>query len=303
MLEHLNVITNPTTRLTVLGLAVCFMFLEYMLSRLAHHDHETHDLAESTTSLAIALGQNVVRAVEAGMVAIPFALAYSHRLFEFDPATPLAIAALFVAVEFVYYWQHRSAHRIRWMWATHSVHHSASRLNFTAAVRLGWTGAISGNFLFFVPLAWLGFHPFAILAMLGANLLYQFFIHTELVGRLGPLEWVLNTPSHHRVHHASNESCLDKNYGGVLIVFDRLFGTFTEAPRNEPLRYGLVGGERLLNPVRVALNEWIAIARDLRNATSPRATLRTLFGPPGARPGNEPRTPSLSAHPEQKGLS
>lgn len=301
MIETLNVITNPTARLTVLGLAVCFMILEYMLSRLAHHHDETHDLAESATSLAIALGQNAVRAIEAGLVAIPFALAYSHRLFDFDPATPLAIAALFVAVEFVYYWQHRASHRIRWMWATHSVHHSATRMNFTAAVRLGWTGGIAGNFLFFVPLAWLGFHPFAILAMLGANLLYQFFIHTELVGRLGALEWVLNTPAHHRVHHASNESCLDKNYGGVLIVFDRLFGTFTEAPCNEPLRYGLVGGTRLLNPVRVALNEWFALARDVRGATSIRAVFRTLFGPPGAKPQTETRAPALSTHPAQKG--
>jgi sterol desaturase/sphingolipid hydroxylase (fatty acid hydroxylase superfamily) len=274
-----------------------------MLSRLAHHHDETHDLAESATSLAIALGQNVVRAIEAGLVAIPFALAYSHRLFDFDPATPLAIAALFLAVEFVYYWQHRASHRIRWMWATHSVHHSATRMNFTAAVRLGWTGGIAGNFLFFVPLAWLGFHPFAILAMLGANLLYQFFIHTELVGRLGALEWVLNTPAHHRVHHASNESCLDKNYGGVLIVFDRLFGTFTEAPCNEPLRYGLVGGTRILNPVRVALSEWIAITRDLRHARSFRAVLRTLFGPPGAKADDDHTIPVLPTHQGQKGLS
>jgi sterol desaturase/sphingolipid hydroxylase (fatty acid hydroxylase superfamily) len=303
MLESFNVITNPTTRLTVLGLAVCFMLLEYMLSRLAHHHDETHDLAESATSLAVALGQNVVRAIEAGLVAIPFALAYEHRLFEFNPATPLAVAGLFVAVEFAYYWQHRAAHRIRWMWATHSVHHSASRLNFSAAVRLGWTGVISGNFLFFVPLAWLGFHPFAILAMLGANLLYQFFIHTELVGRLGPLEWVLNTPAHHRVHHASNESCLDKNYGGALIVFDRLFGTFTEAPRNEPLRYGLVGGARILNPIRVALCEWIAITRDLRHARSLRAVFRTLFGPPGAKVDDDHTIPVLPTHQGQKGLS
>lgn len=303
MIETLNFITNPATRLTVLGLAACFMILEYMLSRLAHHDDETHDLAESATSLAVALGQNAVRAIEAGLVAIPFAFAYSHRLFDFSPATPLAIAALFAAVEFVYYWHHRASHRIRWMWATHSVHHSASRLNFTAAVRLGWTGGISGNFLFFVPLAWLGFHPFAILAMLGANLLYQFFIHTELVGRLGPLEWVLNTPCHHRVHHASNETCLDRNYGGVLIVFDRLFGTFAEAPHDEPLRYGLVGGVRILNPVRVALNEWFAIARDVRNANSTGAVLRTLFGPPGSKPDEDARVAAISTHPERKRLS
>lgn len=282
MTDQFNILTNPAMRLTILAVAVGFMILEYLLSRIAHHDRETHDLGESAASLGVALGQNIVRAVEAGIVAMPFAFAYSHRLFEFSPSTPAAIGALFLAAEFVYYWHHRAAHRIRWMWATHSVHHSATRLNLTAAIRLGWTGAISGNFLFFVPLAWIGFHPLAIVAMLGVNLLYQFFIHTELAPRLGPLEWILNTPAHHRVHHASNHSCLDKNYGGMLIVFDRLFGTFAEAPRNERLRYGLVGGRPTLNPIRVALGEWAALIRDVRRAPSTRIRLRALFAPPGS---------------------
>jgi len=167
------------------------------------------------------------------------------------------------------------------MWATHAVHHSATRFNLTAAIRLGWTGSISGNFLFFLPLALLGFHPIAIVAMLGANLLYQFFIHTELAPRLGPLEWILNTPRHHQVHHAANESCLDRNYGGVLILFDRLFGTFAEPPEAEPLRYGLVGAAPSYNPFAIALGQWIALLRDARRANGIAARLSALFGPPG----------------------
>jgi sterol desaturase/sphingolipid hydroxylase (fatty acid hydroxylase superfamily) len=288
MLDHFNILANPTAHLTVVAIAAGFMVLEYLLSRLAHHHGETHDLAESAASLGVILGQNAVRAIEAGIVSIPFAIAYGHRLFDFDQTTPLAIGALFLATEFVYYWHHRAAHRIRWMWATHAVHHSATKLNLTAAFRLGWTGSISGNFLFFLPLAWIGFHPLAIIGMLSANLFYQFFIHTELAPRLGPLEWVLNTPTHHRVHHASNESCLDKNYGGILIVFDRMFGTFAEAPKDERLRYGLVGGTRMLNPFRIALAEWIALARDVRRVGSLKAKLRVLFGPPGpATPSND----------------
>lgn len=227
---------DPALRAPLFLVAAGFMILEYLLSRLAHHEGETHDLRESAASFGVALGQSLVRSLEAGLVAIPYALAYQNRLFDFAQGSAFAIAALFLATEFLYYWQHRAAHRIRWMWATHAVHHSPTRMNLTAAVRLGWTGVISGNFLFFLPLAWLGFHPVAIVGMLGANLVYQFFIHTELAPRLGPLEWVLNTPAHHRVHHASNASCLDRNYGGVLIVFDRLFGTFAEAPEHEPLR-------------------------------------------------------------------
>ena len=116
--------------------------------------------------------------------------------------------------------------------------------------------------------------------MLGVNLFYQFFIHTELVPRLGPLEWIFNTPAHHRVHHSSNPSCLDRNYGGILIVFDRMFGTFAEAPQDEPLRYGLVGGRHSYNPVRIALGEWRSMLRDFARASSLRQRLITLFGPP-----------------------
>jgi sterol desaturase/sphingolipid hydroxylase (fatty acid hydroxylase superfamily) len=271
---------DPSARILIVATALGLMALEYALGRLLHRD--THDWRESATSLAVALGQNAVRAFEAGVVAVPFFFVYRHRLLDVSPTDPLALPALFLGSEFLYYWQHRASHRIRWMWATHAVHHSATRLNLTAAIRLGWTGNISGNFLFFLPLALLGFHPVAIVAMLGINLLYQFFIHTELAPRLGPLEWVLNTPRHHRVHHASNETCLDKNYGGVLIIFDRLFGTFAEPPQAEPLRYGLVGAAPSYNPIAIALGQWIAMLRDARRAHGPAATFRTLFGPPGA---------------------
>jgi sterol desaturase/sphingolipid hydroxylase (fatty acid hydroxylase superfamily) len=267
-----------STRLMILATSLGFMGLEYFLGRLAQHD--THDLHESAASLGIAVGQSLLRAAEATLVAVPFTFVYQHRLFDFEQNTPLAIASLFVATEFVYYWHHRASHRIRWLWATHAVHHSATRLNFTAAIRLGWTGNISGNFLFFLPLIWLGLHPLAVVGMLGVNLFYQFFIHTELVRRLGPLEWILNTPAHHRVHHSSNAGCLDKNYGGILIVFDRWFGTFTEAPRDEALRYGLVSGRRSYNPFRIAFGEWLSMFQEFFGASSLRQRLSALFGPP-----------------------
>jgi sterol desaturase/sphingolipid hydroxylase (fatty acid hydroxylase superfamily) len=271
---------NPYVRGLILATAAGFMALEYALARL--EDRVTHDWRESAASFGVALGQNLVRAIEAGLVAIPFAFVYQHRLFDFDQTSALALLGLFLGSEFLYYWQHRASHRIRWMWATHRVHHSPTRFNLTAAIRLGWTGNISGNFLFFLPLAAIGFHPFAIVGMLGINLLYQFFIHTELAPRLGPIELVMNTPAHHRVHHASNEACLDRNYGGMLIIFDRLFGTFAAAPANEPLRYGLVGGVPSHNPLRIAFGEWMAMLRDVRRVPGTGAKFRALFGPPGA---------------------
>jgi sterol desaturase/sphingolipid hydroxylase (fatty acid hydroxylase superfamily) len=289
-------LTQPTSpfdlhmRMIVLATALGFMALEYALARLAHRD--SHDLRESAASFGVAIGQSLIRVLEALGMAMPFAFAYRHRLFDFDQTSALTLLGLFVGSEFLYYWHHRASHRLRWLWATHSVHHSPTKLNLTAAIRLGWTGSISGSFLFFLPLAWIGFHPLMIVGMLSVNLLYQFFIHTEFSPRLGPLEWVLNTPGHHRVHHASNDTCLDKNYGGILIVFDRLFGTFTQAPSSEQLRYGLAGRTPTFNPFRIALGEWAAMFRDVRVATTWRDRISVLFAPPGARQNTKPTSGS-----------
>lgn len=258
--------------------ATGFMALEYGLSKLAQHD--SHDLKETAASVAVAAGNKFIRPIEAGLLAVPFGLAYQYRLFDIDISQAWSLVALFFGTEFFYYWHHRAAHRIRWFWATHAVHHSPTKLNYTAAIRLGWTGGISGNFIFFLPMVWIGFHPLAVVAMLGINLGYQFFIHTELKPHLGPLEWVLNTPRHHQVHHASNEVCLDKNYGGMIILYDRLFGTFAEAPHDEPLRYGLVNRPASNNPLRIVFGEWVRIGADFRRAVTWRDRWRALFGTP-----------------------
>ncbi|HRX63400.1 MAG TPA: sterol desaturase family protein [Candidatus Competibacter sp.] len=211
---------------------------------------------------------------------MPFVLVYQYRLFDIPLNSAWAVVALFLGTEFFYYGHHRAAHGIRWLWATHAVHHSPTKLNLTAGIRLGWTGLLSGNFLFFLPMVWFGFHPLAVLGMMGVNLGYQFFIHTQLAPSLGPLEWVLNTPRHHQVHHASNASCLDKNFGGILIIFDRLFGTFAARPADEALRYGLARPLTSYNPVYIAFHEWIAILRDLGRARGWRERWRLLFGRP-----------------------
>lgn len=262
----------------VLGLALSFIGLEVLYAQLARHD--VHDLKETAASIGVAVGDQLARVAGAGIVAVPMYWAWQYRIMDI-PIRGLASAlALFLSVELAYYAMHTASHRVRWLWATHSVHHSATRYNFSAAIRLGWTGLISGNFLFFVPLAWLGFSPVAITVMLALNLLYQFFLHTELSPRFGPLEWVLNTPSHHRVHHASNAHCLDKNFGGVLIVFDRVFGTFAAAPEQEPLRYGLKGGVPSNNPIRIALREWWRLLGDLGRARGVKAKLMVMLGRP-----------------------
>lgn len=259
--------------------AMTFVMLEFAYARLTHHE-ETHDAGETLASVGVAIGNIFAKVLTSGLSAVPFFIAYNHRVFDIPLQSPWAWVALFFGVEFFYYWFHRASHRVRWLWATHAVHHSATRFNLSAAVRLGWTGQLTGAFLFFLPLAWIGFHPAAIALMIGLGLLYQFFLHTSLDVPLGPLEWVLNTPRHHRVHHASNEACLDMNYGSVLIVFDRLFGTFAKAPQDEPMRFGVKGREATNNPLRIAFQEWGYLGRDVVRARGFKDRLRVLFGPP-----------------------
>jgi sterol desaturase/sphingolipid hydroxylase (fatty acid hydroxylase superfamily) len=243
---------------------------------------QAYDWRAYGASLADAVGRRAVDALGLSIAAPVLAGAHAHRVDTISLSTPAAFALLFVGQEFCYYWYHRAAHRVRWFWATHAVHHSPNELTLAAALRLGWTGKLTGTALFFAPLVWLGFPPLAVVATLAANLLYQFWLHAPWMPRLGPLEWVLNTPTHHKVHHASNPEYLDRNYGGVLIVFDRMFGTFAAERKDVTLRYGLTTPLRTHNPLRIAFHEWVNLGRDLWKADGWRAKISTFFGPPGA---------------------
>jgi len=188
----------------------------------------------------------------------------------------------FIAVEFAYYWFHRASHRVRWLWASHATHHSAEQMTLLSSFRLGWTSLFSAGWIFYLPLVLAGFDPRLVVGLLAFNLRYQFFLHTEAVGRLGPIEWLFNTPAHHRLHHASNTPYLDRNYGGVLIIFDRLFGTLGAERADEPIRYGLADRTPTANPVILAFREWALMLRDAWRARGFRRRLAVLFGPPGS---------------------
>lgn len=231
-------------------------------------------------SLGVAAGRRAFDAIGFSLAAPLFVWAYAHRLNTLALDTFAAIVLLFLGQELCYYAFHRASHRMRWFWATHAVHHSPEQLTLAASMRLGWTSKLSGATVFYVPLVWLGLPPAAVLGTLALNLLYQFWLHATWIPKLGPLEWVLNTPSHHRVHHGANPEYLDCNYGGVLIVFDRLFGTFVEERADLPVRYGLTKPLRTNNPLRIVFHEWLSMGRDLLCARSPGQALKTLFGPP-----------------------
>jgi sterol desaturase/sphingolipid hydroxylase (fatty acid hydroxylase superfamily) len=271
----------PIILAIMLGLAMAeWAWLRFALRR-------RYDLGGSFASVGVAIGQTLIKPLGAAVILGTYFALYNLTPFRLPINDWRVWLAGFFAVEFAYYWFHRWSHRINWLWATHAVHHSANELTLPAAIRLGWTGVISGGWLVFAPLILLGFPPPMIGLLLAANLLYQFLLHTELVRHLGPLEWVLNTPSHHRAHHASEGPWLDCNFGGVLIIFDRMFGTFVAEPKEGGLCYGLTDPIISNNPFIIAFRQWAIMARLFWRADDWTTRLRVLVGQPSELAGIE----------------
>ncbi|MFC7484112.1 sterol desaturase family protein [Luedemannella flava] len=237
--------------------------LEAISYRLHPDDDEVgYGGRDTATSLSMGLGSLVFDMLWGLLPALVYAGLYAVTPLRI-PVVWWALLACLLAQDFLYYWSHRTHHRVRLLWASHVVHHSSQRFNLSTALRQPWTGFTS--WLFYLPMIALGVHPVALAFCQSVNLVYQFWIHTERVGRLPrPFEFALNTPSHHRVHHASQGGYLDRNFGGILIIWDRMFGTF--APEVARPVYGLTKNISTYNPVRVAVHEYASIARDVRDA-------------------------------------
>ncbi|MFD3001584.1 sterol desaturase family protein [Pontibacter toksunensis] len=184
----------------------------------------------------------------------------------------------FIAVDFCRYWAHRIAHEQRFWWATHVTHHSSEIMNFSVSFRTSWTQHI--KFIFFIPVPLLGIDPFTFFICHQVAVLYQFFVHTELVKKLpAPIEYIFVTPSHHRAHHGSNPEYIDKNYGSTFIIWDRMFGTFV--PEEKKPIYGLTKPVKSFNPIYLVFHEWVDLIKDLKHTKSPKEVFRMLFSPPG----------------------
>ncbi len=188
-----------------------------------------------------------------------------------------AWAMLLVADDFAYYWFHRVSHEVRFFWNFHVVHHSSNQYNLSVAVRQSWFSGIA-HWIFYVPIALLGFPFWAFVTMHGLNLIYQFWIHTQVIKRLGFLEYVLNTPSHHRVHHGVNNHYLDKNYAGIFIIWDRIFGTFVE--ENETPRYGIIKPLNSYNMLWINTHGWAEMFEAMKEKKTFSGKLRCMFGAP-----------------------
>lgn len=250
----------PNIILYAIPFFVLAMVLELYITK--KKQIKTYEVKDTFSSIAMGLGNVILGFGSKIIVLLALFWVYNNfRVFTI-PVAWWSFLLLFFADDFAYYWFHRVSHECRLFWASHVVHHSSEHYNLSTALRQTWSGGFY-TFIFWLWLPLLGFHPAMILLQMSISLLYQFWIHTEAINKTPKwFETVFNTPSHHRVHHGSNPIYLDRNHAGILIIWDKLFGTFQPELVNEKVKYGLVTNINTYNPLRVAFLEWGFMLRD-----------------------------------------
>jgi len=255
------------------------ILLELLITRIQEKDY--YRLSDSINDLSCGILDQVLMVFLKTALFAGYVFVYEgYRLFSI-PGSPAAWVACFLGVDFLYYWFHRTGHEVNAFWAAHVVHHQSEEYNLAVALRQGAFQPVF-SWIFYLPLALLGFPPLMFLAVTSIDTLYQFWIHTRVIGRLGPLEWVLNTPSNHRVHHGRNPKYIDRNHGGILIVWDRLFGTY-QKEEEEPA-YGITTPLRSFNPVWAHLHYWAELGQKARRSTRLADKILIFLKPPGWQP-------------------
>lgn len=258
-------------------IVLTMIFIEILISNFRNQNF--YKSGDTFCTIGLLSGNIIVAFAIKGMVLAFHIYLYQFRVFDFVNQIPIWALWIitFISIDLVFYVYHRMSHRIRFLWAIHLSHHSSEEMNFAVSFRQAWFGPIS-KIPFFMVLPLLGFDP-TIIAVAGViSTLWGIVGHTQVIGKLGPLEWIFNTPSHHRVHHGSNKQYIDKNYGNLLIIWDRLFGTFE--PEDEKVKFGLVNNVNTFNPVKVTFMAWMSMINDLKQKNSFIEIIKVIFGPP-----------------------
>lgn len=224
-------------------------------------------LKDSLANTALAVLHQGADAIALILLMPAFYWLHQLRWFEFE-LTLVTMVGAFLLQDFLYYWFHRASHHVHWLWAAHVVHHSSTHMNFTTAFRQSLMYPIAGMWLFWTPMILVGFDPKLVFAVVALNLAFQFFVHTQVIGKLGWLEKVFNTPSNHRVHHATNEGYVDRNFAGVLVILDRCFGTYVEEDLSRPITYGIIGQVHSNNPLFISFHQWAICSKRLPKAVA-----------------------------------
>lgn len=241
---------------------------------------QTHDNKEMLTSFAIAIGKLPVSALTNGIVLYAYSFLYQFRFFTIPVYSWWGWVIVFFSDDISYYWFHRCSHQIRFLWASHKVHHSSKKFTFSTGLRVPWTSDITGTFLFWAWMPLIGINPSMIILMKSASVFYQFWMHTETIKKLPKwFESIFNTPSHHRVHHASDTEYLDKNHAGTLIIWDKMFGTYQEEIFKP--KFGLTEDIRSFNPFAIVFHEWKKLLIDFRKSKKIRDRFHYFFDSPG----------------------
>jgi sterol desaturase/sphingolipid hydroxylase (fatty acid hydroxylase superfamily) len=245
-------------------------------------DRKNYNLKDTFASISMGIGNVIVNLASKLLVVLVFTFIYENfKLLEI-PFTWWAWLLIIFVDDFCYYWAHRIGHESRFFWASHIVHHSSQKYNLSTALRQTWTGGFF-TFIFYLALPFFGFHPLMIFTQMSVSLLYQYWIHTELINKMPQwFEAFFNTPSHHRVHHGSNPIYLDRNHAGIFIIWDKLFGTFQPELKEEKVIYGLTSNIKTFNPLKIAFLEWRAVFKDaFTSKTSIFNKLKYFIKPPG----------------------
>jgi sterol desaturase/sphingolipid hydroxylase (fatty acid hydroxylase superfamily) len=265
----------------VLSIPVFFILIGVELLVERFRQQKLYRLNDAITNISCGIGEQVTGVFMKLFVVAIYQFIYEHYAFFEIPSNWLTGIILFVAVDFFYYWFHRYSHEINLFWGGHVVHHQSEEYNLSVALRQGWLQKVF-SFAFYLPLALIGFETLLFVTVSSLVTLYQFWIHTKAIHKLGWLEYILNTPSHHRVHHGINPKYIDKNHGGALIIWDRMFGTFQEE-EEEPI-YGITKPLNSWNPLWANLQHFVEIANLLRQVPNWKDKIKVLFMPPGWRP-------------------
>ncbi len=260
------------------------MAAEYAIAR--HRNLPLYRAADTVSSLSLGIVSQLVGVFTKVATLGIYTLVYQHAaLWQLPVDSPAVWVGALLAYDFCYYWVHRLGHEVNILWAAHVVHHSSEEYNLSTALRQTGTGFLLG-WIFYLPMALLGVPPLVFVIVGLVDLLYQFWVHTRLVGKLGWFDRVFCSPSNHRVHHGQNDYCLDRNYGGLLIVWDRMFGTFVEERAGEPIVYGIRGQLRSWSPLRANGHVYAALWQDMRLTRRWADKLRVLYKHPGWRPAD-----------------
>ncbi|MDC5705472.1 sterol desaturase family protein [Vibrio europaeus] len=284
-MEFQSIIDHPEWLLMLLApLFIGLMAAEYFIGQKRGKlpENSAYKLPEVLCNFSLA-GMHQLADLLTGLVIVKlYFWLFGWKLLDIE-MNATSFIVLLVLQDFCYYWFHRASHRIRWMWAAHVAHHSSERMNFSTAFRQSLMYPIAGMWLFWAPLVIIGFEPKWVIFAVLLNLGLQFFVHTQWIRSLGKFELIFNTPSHHRVHHGRNPQYIDKNYAGVLIIWDKLFGTFE--PEVETVRYGITKPIESYNPLTVTFSEWRDMFHDVQSKhMSLRQRLMILLAPPSDKP-------------------